>query len=83
MIFFILMVFMKVVLYFYSTRIAIINSMKTQTEKGYTKYYYNFLFLSAENKNDSYYSRHSTILNLIKDPFLALILVFFSEIPTL
>lgn len=81
---FIVMLFLKLILYFYSTRIANIRSMKKSLqEKGYVKNYYNFLFLSQENHGTSYYAHHQTILNLIKDPILAFFLVFCSETPTL
>lgn len=80
---FIVMIFTKVILYFLSTRVAVIKDMGNQKEKGYTKNYFNFLFLQEHNKKDSYYSKHQLVLNLIKDPILGLFLVFFSEIPTL
>jgi hypothetical protein len=75
------MIFVKVVIYFYSTRVAIIKNLKSKGGKGYKKSNFNFLFLSEKNHCTSYYSHHQLILNMIKDPILAVILVFFSEYP--
>ena len=76
-----MMIFTKVVLYFLSTRVAVIKDMGFKKEKGYTKSYYDFLFLQEENKRDSLYAKHQMVLNLIKDPILGFILVFCSESP--
>jgi len=43
------MMFIKVILYFKSTRVAVIKKAGTQAEKGYKKNYYDFLFLSEDN----------------------------------
>lgn len=81
LLFFIAMVFLKVVLYFKSTRIATIKKAGAHAEKGYMKNYYNFMFLSEHNHGQNYYSHHQEILNLIKDPILAIFLVFSSKNP--
>lgn len=83
LLFFMCMMFIKVLLFFKSTRIAIIKKEGVQGEKGYKKNYYNFMFLSERNHGQNYYSNHQEILNLIKDPILAFFLVFFSKKPTI
>ena len=77
------MTFLKIILAFYSSRIAKVNNrLETSIkEKGYRKEYFNFQFLSEENKKDSFYSNHQMILTLVKDPLLSVFLVFLSEIP--
>ena len=81
LLFFIGMTFIKVILYFKSTRIAIIKKNGQHEEKGYKKNYFSYLFLSEENHGQNYYSHHQEVLNLIKDPILAVFLVFCSKSP--
>lgn len=79
-----IMMIVKILIYFYSTKVAYIKEAKSgDQELAYTKLYYNFLFLSKDNHKGSYYANHKVILNLIKDPLLSIFLVFFSEIPFL
>lgn len=78
---FLLMIFTKIYLFFISTRIANIRDEGGRAEKGYKKHYYNFLFLNGETDCASWYSKHQMVLNLIKDPFLAFCLVYFSNSP--
>ena len=75
--------FIKVYLFFISTRIAIIRGEERQAEIGYKKHYYNFLFLNKDTDCKSWYSKHQMILNLVKDPCIALFLVLTSKIPFL
>lgn len=77
------MTFLKIILGFYSSRLAKVNNrLETSIkEKGYRKEYFDFQFLSAENKKDSFFSNHQMILTLVKDPILSIFLVLFSEIP--
>lgn len=77
------MVFTKIYLFFVSTRVASIREDKTKAEKSYKKYYYNFLFLNEDTDCANWYSKHQMILNLVKDPFLALFLVYASKAPLL
>lgn len=58
LLFFMCMMFIKVLLFFKSTRIAIIKKEGVQGEKGYKKNYYNFMFLSERNHGQNYYSNH-------------------------
>jgi hypothetical protein len=75
------LIFVKIYLFFISTRVAIIRKEGGKAEKGYKKSYFNFLFLNEETDCASWYSKHQMILNLVKDPFLALFLVFSSKTP--
>lgn len=60
MVMLIILAFLKVVISFYSSRLAVVND-RTKTnikEKGYRKLYSDFYFISDDNKNDSFYSNH-------------------------
>lgn len=50
--------FIKLLVFFYSTRVANIKKNERRTEKGYKKYYYNFLFLGEGVNHDSFYSNN-------------------------
>jgi ABC-type multidrug transport system fused ATPase/permease subunit len=76
---FLVMVFIKIYLFFISTRVAIIRTEQNEMAKGYKKHYYNYLFLNEETDCENWYSKHQMIMNLVKDPFLAFFLVFFSR----
>lgn len=75
--------FIKLLVFFYSTRVANIKKNERRTEKGYKKYYYNFLFLGEGVNHDSFYSNNQLILNMLKDPVLGFALVFFYDTPIL
>lgn len=79
----ILFMFIKLMIFFYSTRVAIISKEASRSEKGYKKYYYNFLFLGEENKHETFYQNHQMILNMLKDPVLGVALVFFYNTPVM
>ena len=78
-IFFLAMVFVKIYLFFISTRVAIIRTEEGDQAKGYKKFYFDYLFLNEETDCRNWYSKHQMILNLVKDPFLAFFLVFLSK----
>jgi len=77
----IVFMFIKLLIFFYSTRVAAIQKDGQKAQKGYKKYYYNFLFLGTEREHTSFYSSHQIILNMLKDPVLGFALVFFYHIP--
>ena len=78
MITFALLSFTKIYLFFISTRVAIVRDERHSANKGYRKEYVEYEFMNEEMKCDSWFSKHYLILNLIKDAFVAMVLVFFS-----
>jgi hypothetical protein len=81
LVFGIVLVFTKVILFFKSTRVAIIKKNAHNEEKAYINLYSSYLFMSKHNDGKSYYSNHQLIFNLMKDPLLAVTLVFCSKVP--
>lgn len=73
--------FIKLLVFFYSTRVALIHQEGSKSEKGYKKYYFNFLFLGENRRHDCFYAKHQVILNMLKDPVLGFALVFFYNSP--
>lgn len=78
MVTFALLFFSKIYLFFISTRVAIVRDERNSANKGYRKEYVEYEFMNEDMKCDSWFSKHYLILNLIKDAFVALMLVFFS-----
>mgnify|MGYP000641478137 CR=1 FL=1 len=80
---FVTTMFITVYLLFKSTRVATVDKKMIVGERNYKKSIYDYLFLKENQKCDSFYSNHYVVLNLFKDPILAVFLVFCSRVPLL
>lgn len=79
--FLISLMFTKLYLFYISTRVAKVRTQTNVKEKGYRKYYLDYMFLSKETHPNSQYSLHHMALNLLKDPIISIFLVFSSKNP--
>lgn len=71
--------FTKIYLFFISTRVAIVRDEIKSANKGYRKQYVEYEFMNVEMKCTTWFSKHYMILNLIKDAYIACVLVFMSK----
>jgi len=80
---FVAIMFMTIFLLFKSTRVANVQKKTILGERDYKKTIYDYLFLKENQRCDSFYSNHYVVMNLFKDPILAVFLVFCSNVPLL
>lgn len=80
---FVSIMFMTIYVLFKSTRVAQVSKMALVGERSYKKSVYEFLFLKEGQRCNSFYSHHYVVMNLLKDPVLAVFLVFCSKVPLL
>lgn len=75
---------LKIVMIFLTNRVIKVlsdeKSDQRELPQKYRDFYRQFIFLNDELKNDSFYSRYSSVINMAKDPIMGLFLLFFNNI---